>query len=579
VKSGEITLAAMVERCRVVPSVTPCSEIDEAFGGEWDGSSVLVTNPAGEVGLLGRASFLSRMAGRYGYGRSLWGRQPVGAVATWGVSVVHPSTTIVQAAALIVDTVDGYRDLPVVDDEGTPLGIVRPVVLMRALADQTALRAATDQLTGVASRARFMEELALRVAALDQKPGAVIVAFLDLDRLKPVNDLFGHTLGDALLRSVAGRLAGAIKPKDLLGRLGGDEFAVVTSVKSMSEQDLQEKALAVGEKLRLALTHRDKALPKRAESRASIGVAFTSVVLEDSEPLLTAADEAMYAAKVAGGDRVRLGGLTTVQGRSVPTEDLSLIYQPVIDVRTGQVTAVEALLRIRGENGLLTFPAERMQQAVRAGSTLALDLWVLSRACSDMARWEAKCVNTPRRINVNLAPQSVCEPQFALELLGVIDASGLARDRVCIELSEHAGFDDLVRATPQLVTLTEAGVGLALDDMGATFGALRLLGSVLPIDCVKVDRSIIEGCGLGSAFDDEMLVLVARLAERFSIDVVAEGVENGLEDAAVRRNGIHQIQGFLHSVPLVEADLLSFLADRIRASEAVLPWSRVPAPH
>ncbi|NTV39037.1 MAG: EAL domain-containing protein [Demequinaceae bacterium] len=569
-KSSEITLAAMVERCRVVPSGTPCSEIDEAFGGEWDGSSVLVTDRDGAVGLLGRASFLSKMAGRFGYGRSLWGRQPVGAVATWGVALVHPTTTIVQAAALIVDSVEGYRDLPVVDDDGKPLGIVRPVVLMRALADQTALRAATDQLTGVASRARFMEELALRVAALEAKPGAVIVAFLDLDRLKPVNDLFGHTLGDALLRSVAGRLAGAIKPKDLLGRLGGDEFAVVTTVKPMSEQDLQEKSLAFGEKLRLALTHRDKALPKRAESRASIGVAFTSVALEDSEPLLTAADEAMYAAKVAGGDRVRLGGLTTVHGRSVPTEDLSLIYQPVIDVRTGHVTAVEALLRVRGDNGLLSFPAERMQQAVRAGSTLALDLWVLSRACTDMARWDADSVNTPRRVNVNLAPQSVCEAEFARELLGVIDASGLARDRVCIELSEHAGFDDLVRATPQLVTLTEAGVGLALDDMGATFGALRLLGSVLPIDCVKVDRSIIEGCGLGLAFDGEMLVLVSRLAERFAIDVVAEGVETGQEDEAVRRNGIHQIQGFLHSVPLVESDLLAFLADRPVTSEKVL---------
>jgi len=570
VKSGEITLAAMVERCSVVPSATPCSEIDEAFGGEWDGSSVLVTDRDGAVGLLGRASFLSKMAGRYGYGRSLWGRQPVGAVATWGVPVVHPSTTIVQAAALIVDSVEGYRDLPVVDDEGKPFGIVRPVVLMRALADQTALRAATDQLTGVASRARFMEELALRVAALDETPGVVIVAFLDLDRLKPVNDLFGHTLGDALLRSVAGRLAGAIRQKDLLGRLGGDEFAVVTSVKPASEAHLQEAALAFGEKLRISLTHRDKTLPKRAESRASIGVAFTSVALMDAEPLLSAADEAMYAAKVAGGDRVRLGGLSAAQGRAVPTEDLSLSYQPVVDVRTGRVTAIEALLRIRGDDGLLSFPAERMQQAVRAGSTLALDLWVLSRACADMARWEAAQVHTPPRVNVNLAPQSVCEPGFARDFLTAIDASGLARDRVCIELSEYAGVDDLVRATPQLVTLTKAGVGLALDDMGATLGALRLLGSVLPIDCVKVDRSIVEGCGLGLAFDGEMLALVTRLAERFSIDVVAEGVETRQEDAAVRRNGIHQIQGFLHSVPLVESDLLVFLADRLVTSEKVL---------
>jgi diguanylate cyclase (GGDEF)-like protein len=479
-----------------------------------------------------------------------------------------------------VDSIEGYRDLPVVDDEGEPLGIVRPVRVMRALADHTAHQAATDQLTGVASRARFIEELSVRVERLDSGPGVVIVAFVDLDRLKPVNDLFGHTLGDALLRSVAKRLAAAVGPDDVVGRLGGDEFAVVTSVGSAPNLEIEEFALALGERLRSAVARRDRQLPKKAASHASVGVAFTSSPLVDVEPLLVSADEAMYAAKVAGGDRVRLGGRAAEVGRAVRTDDLMLMYQPVIDVRTGEVTAVEALLRNRGESGLLEFPAERMQQAVRTGSTLALDAWVLSQACADMARWDASSVRLPRRLHVNLAPQTVCEPHFATALLAAIDATGFATERVCLELSECAGVDDLLRAVPQFLALTEAGARLALDDMGATLGALRLLGGSLPIDCVKVDRSVIEGCGLGLAFDGEMLDLVARLADRFAIEVVAEGVETAHEDDAVRRSGIHHIQGFLHSKPLVEADLLLFLD--CEEGSRVIPrsaLSSVDAPH
>jgi EAL domain-containing protein (putative c-di-GMP-specific phosphodiesterase class I) len=244
----------------------------------------------------------------------------------------------------------------------------------------------------------------------------------------------------------------------------------------------------------------------------------------------------------------------------VPTDDLLLVYQPVVDVRTGAVTAVEALLRVRKPDGSLAFPAARMQQAVRSGSTLALDRWVLSQACAAMARWDAEgATNVPPRVNVNLAPQSVSSPTFGSQLLFEIDASSLARERVCLELSEYTGVEDLVRATPQLALLAESGVRLALDDMGATLGALRLLGTALPIECVKVDRSVIEGCGRGLAFDSEMLDLVLRLADRFDIEVVAEGVETLSEDDAVRRTGIHQIQGFLHSRPLAECDLLPFL--------------------
>lgn len=556
----ETTVGSMIEQCRVVAATTPCELVDREFEGASHESSVLVRASDGSIGLLGRTAFLSLMAGRYGYGRSLWGKRPVAALATWGVPLLRLTTTTVEAAALIVDGAEGYRDLPVVDEHGEPLGIVRPVRVMRALAEQTAHRVATDELTGVASRSRFIEELDLRLCELSVTPGAVVVAFLDLDRLKPVNDIFGHTVGDALLRSVATRLRSALAPGDLLGRLGGDEFAVVMSLGLATDEQLESGAIALGERLRAALLHPDPSLPALAQSRASIGVAVTSTVAIESGALLTSADGAMYAAKVAGGDRVCFAGSAVSMTPNLSTDNLELVYQPVVDARDGHVIAVEALLREFGSDGGFEFPADRVEQVARAGAALELDRWVLSQACAAMVRWSARDEHSaPSRVHVNLAPESVCRADLADVILETVQESGLAADRICLELSEHVGVEDLVLATPQLATLAAAGIRLALDDMGATFGALRMIGTSLPIDCVKVDRSVIVGCGRGAAFDVEMLALVARLADQFSIEVVAEGVETDREDDAVRRTGVNYIQGFLHSRPLTEEDLLPFL--------------------
>lgn len=561
---GAITVERMIEPCDVLDAETPCDDVDAALRLGWETGSILVRSADGSLGLLSKGLFLATMAGRYGYGRSLWGKRPVGALALWGVTRIRPHTTITEAAALLVDGADGYRDLPVVDDDGAPIGLVRPVRLMRALADHTAHRAATDQLTGVASRARFLEELQSRLkgrADVGATPAsAVVVAFLDLDRLKPVNDMLGHSMGDALLRSVARRLGESLGPGDVLGRLGGDEFAVLTSVQPQSPEDLCARALAFGERLRAALARRDPELPAQAESRASIGVAPAEERDTTVDDLLVRADQAMYAAKAAGGDRVRVAGRCG-GARALETDDLLLVYQPVVDTGTGELTAVEALLRARLEDGRLEFPAGRFDRAARAGLTAELDRWVLARACADMMRWSQEWGElAPARVHVNLAPETVTLPGLAEMVIDTIAASGLEPGRVCLELSEYAGVDDLVAATGQLTALSAAGIGLALDDMGATLGALRLLGTAMPIDCVKVDRSVIAGCGRGSAFDAEMLALVARLAGQFGVDVVAEGVETELEDAAVLRGGVSKVQGFLHSVPLVEADLRDFAA-------------------
>lgn len=562
--AGGVTLVGMVEPCPVVDAETPCSDVEGVVSAAADVSSLVVRGANGEIGLLPRAAFMSRMAGRYGYGRSLWGRQPVSALTTWQVPAVHELTHIVDAAALMFDDADGYRDLPVVDEAGEPIGVVRPVHVMRALAELTARRAATDELTGAASRAHFIEELDGRVDALADNDGsAVLVAFLDLDRLKPVNDLFGHSLGDALLRSVARRIGEVVRDSDVVGRLGGDEFAVIESVSAMDRSDAEEQALALGERLRGALAVPDPALPAEAESRASIGVA---VAMGDTEAsaVLRAADEAMYAAKSAGGDRVRLGLDGAAHRPAVSTQGLSLVFQPVVDARLGAVTSVEALLRERHSDGSSAFPVGRMRHVARSGGTLALDRWVLSRACAQMVAWsQADPDAAPTRVHVNLAPESLRSEGLASAVISTIDASGLRRDRVCLELSEHSGIDDLSAALPQLVAIHEAGIALALDDMGATLGALRMLGSTLPVDTVKVDRQLVVGAGKGLPFDAEMLSLMARVSDLHALEVIAEGVETQPELQAVLDAGIARVQGFLFARPL-DADAVTGFARQLR---------------
>jgi len=559
--SGGVTLAGMVEACPIVHGETSCADLEGIVSGASEVSSLVVRGSGGEIGLLPRAAFMSRMAGRYGYGRSLWGRQPVSALTTWTVPAVLEHTRVVEAAALMFDDAEGYRDLPVLDDAGEPIGVVRPVNVMRALAELTARRAATDELTGAASRAHFIEELDARVGALAAVHGrAVLIAFLDLDRLKPVNDLYGHSLGDALLRSVARRVGAAIGGSDMLGRLGGDEFAVIASVLAADRADAEDQAVALGERLRAALAVPDPELPAEAESRASIGVAVATGDTPASA-VLRAADEAMYAAKSAGGDRVRLGLGDAPHRPAVATHGLSLVYQPVVETLSGAVTSVEVLLRETFPDGSLGFPVERMRRVARSGGTLALDRWVLARACAHMVEWShSDPEHAASRIHVNLAPESLREEGLADAVITTIDASGLARDRVCLELSEHSGTEDLTAALPQLVAVHRAGIALALDDMGATLGALRMLGSTLPVDTVKVDRQVVVGAGRGLAFDVEMLALISKLCDLYALEVIAEGVETPEELQAVRDAGIDRVQGFLYSRPLGADAVVAFAA-------------------
>lgn len=572
-------LADLVSAPVVIAPSDTCEAVDVGFRTRWSGSSVLVAprDPAGPYGMVARKDFLTTMTGRYGFGRSLWGRRPVADVARWDVPRVDVTASLTEAAERLA-TGDGYQDMMVTGVDGTPVGILDPTTLMEALAAELAHEASHDHLTGVTSRSRFVDGLREHCATARSEGGAVVLAFLDLDRLKEVNDSLGHSFGDALLHSVATRLAASAGPGDVVGRLGGDEFALVRLLGPQSPDDTwRVRALELGDTLRATVAAHDPALPVPAHSRASVGLAVGAGALLDADRLLRDADLAMYGAKKAGGDRVRLAGADTapaevpdagpgapadpdagLRGAGLDVDALEVHYQPIAGTVDGSVREVEALLRGRDADGRLTGPAEPLDRAARAGLSLDLDLWVLARACRDLAVWQQDLRDAaPGVVDVNLSPAALEEPELAERVLHVLDATGTARAAVRLELSEAASDAQIALAHPALRTLGDAGVPIALDDLGGAMSGLRHV-TRLPVDVLKIDRSVVAGM-LDEPLDALLVELVHRMAAERGMAVVAEGVETQAQLDALRVAGVPLVQGFLVARPMPAADLAAYL--------------------
>ena len=552
-------LRGLVEPVTVVASTTTCGEVERSFRNRWTSSSIIVTSPTtgGDPGTVSRARFLATMAGHRGYGRLQWDTRPIGDLAQWKVPLPR-SASLPQAVALLGNDRDIDHDLVVVDDDQRPLGIIRPVRLMQALADLAVHQAATDGLTGGTSRTHFVGLLTQRLADLGKGTGAVIVAYVDLDRLKAVNDALGHSWGDALLRSVVRRIRSRLQPTDVLGRLGGDEFAVARCLSAAEVPDATRLAAELGEDLCAAVAQPDPRLPSAAHSTASVGIAVATSAGTSSDAVLHAADQAMYVAKVAGGNQSCLAGSAAPQPRAwAEGRHLEVVYQPIVDLVEGRTVAVEALLRHRNDDGGLDGPAVALEDAARAGMSLDLDRWVLERACGDMAAWRDELgEQAPAAVHVNLAPDSLSHPDLVTCLLAAIDASGLPRGCVRLELSERAGVPDLMRALGRLEEIARAGVRIALDDLGASLDTLRLLDR-LPIETIKLDRSVVVGAGAREPVDSEVLSLVVRLSRRFGLEIVGEGVEEPLDEMTLRCAGVGLAQGFRYSHPLPAEEVVA----------------------
>jgi diguanylate cyclase (GGDEF)-like protein/PAS domain S-box-containing protein len=430
------------------------------------------------------------------------------------------------------------------------------LVTTRDISDEEALRNQVahltfhDGITGLPNRSYFEERT--REVLSGRMSGHVAVIFLDLDGFTSVNDSVGHASGDYLLGQAARRLRGAVRPDDTLARWGGDEFAVLleTGGDAQIAVDLAERLVRAVSQEPFRVADRDVALT------ASVGVAFA----EDEMPsgdLIRNADVAMARAKDLGGRRVEVFAaqmhadvvrrleLAADLQRALIEHQFAIEYQPVVDLATSRVTAVEALVRWwRGSE--FVPPDQFLGPAEDTGLIVPLGEWILHEACREVAAWRASSWDIG--LSLNLSARQITAPRFVETVEEALAESGLPASALTLEVIEEMLVEDAEETVKRLSELRSLGVRLAIDDFGTGYASLAFLRQ-LPVDMIKIDPSFVSGLGR-----DETLTLLTRTIVRLGHDlgliVVAEGIERPEQLELLREMGCTKGQGFLVARPM-----------------------------
>jgi diguanylate cyclase (GGDEF)-like protein len=422
----------------------------------------------------------------------------------------------------------------------------------------------TDELTGLPNRRALTERLDLALQAGQRHGTATAVLLVDLDRFKQVNDTLGHHHGDVLLRAVAGRLGAAFRPEDVVARLGGDEFAVLLP-------DVHDAATAE----RLARECLDALLEPLVLDdltlavEASVGLALAPDDGEDRHALLRAADIAMYEAKhhgqgLARYDRamdvntpMRLALLGDLR-RALHSRELYLEYQPKVDLPTGAVRSVEALVRWRHPERGIVPPLEFVPAAEDSGLILPLTLYTLREAAAQARVWLD--AGTDLQVAVNLSPRCLVEPELPRLVREVLADHGVPSALLRLEVTESTIMVDPARALAVLAELRASGIALSIDDFGTGYSSMSYLQR-LPVDELKIDRSFVAELVAGRG--DEVLVRSSiELGHDLGLRVVAEGVEDESTLAALADLGCDVVQGYHLARPMAATAVTEWLQAR-----------------
>jgi len=429
------------------------------------------------------------------------------------------------------------------------------------------LRASHDSLTGLANRAALTERLQTSFGpGVDRRAQQESLLFIDIDDFKDVNDSVGHEGGDALLTQLAARLNSCVRAQDLVARLGGDEFAVVV----LEDAD-GSTAIEVAERILNALHAPFIVNGARLAINVSIGVAQRRPTTNDATELLRQADFAMYMAKGGGKARYQLfdaqmhenmaagSALKTDLGVAVPSGQLRLDYQPVADLRTGEILGVEALVRWQHPTLGLLAPANFIALAEETGDIEAVGCWVLETATRQVAAWRETmehCANL--WVSVNLSAHQLRNPYSLAAIQCILADPTVEADKIVLEVTETALASDVDGGIAALNTLKRFGVRIAIDDFGTGFSSLSTLAS-LPVDILKIDRSFVSGQPVAGP-SVPMLEGILGLADKLSLKVIAEGVESLEQLDLLRTLGCTMGQGYLLARPAPGPALESLLA-------------------
>lgn len=442
-----------------------------------------------------------------------------------------------------------------------------------------------DALTGLPNRLRLAAHLEAALVRARATGRGVGVFFMDLDQFKLVNDSWGHDTGDALLTVVAARLAAAVRRGELVARVGGDEFVIVT-------EDVAVAADAVELAGRL-LTVFDRPVALQSSHiivTSSVGVAFASpsVHAVTAEDLLREADTAMYRSKVRGGASVVLfdESMRTETAHRIALEgslrgalergEIHLHYQPIVDLRTGQTTGFEALMRWQHPQRGMISPVEFIPVAEDTGLIVRLGRWAISRATTDLSEWRKAYGDLS--VSVNLSPRQLRDPKLIDDVRQALRDSGLPGSALCLEITESTLMEDADATMASLEALKALGVRLAADDFGTGYSSLAYLRT-FPFDQVKVDRSFVAGLE-GRGDDDVIVGAVLSMAKALSLSTVAEGIETAGQRDRLLTLGADAGQGWLFSAAMPAAGAARHLHTATSESPSTMPIQpsrRVPS--
>ena len=436
-------------------------------------------------------------------------------------------------------------------------GIARDISDQKRAEEIISFQAYHDQLTRLPNRSLFRDRLDLALTQARRLSRPLAVLFVDIDRFKLVNDTYGHSEGDALLRGVAARLSGALRRSDTLARVGGDEFMMLLpEVRGAEDAEaIAQKVLAALE-TPLVLSHGD------FRATVSIGIAMYPTDGETCETLMQHADIAMMQVKRSGknGFRFYAPELNTChQGRLALENDLrvaldrgqfELHFQPQVSLSRRRVIGVEALLRWNHpDNGLIT-PSTFVPIAEEVGLISDISHWVLEQACAQLATWR-KRGHDQVKMSLNLAPKDFERGDIVASVTECIARHELPPDRVTLEITEHMMMQDTPGVTAKVRALREIGVGIAIDDFGTGYSALAYLQK-LPISTLKIDRSFVKD--LGGLMTNPIISAIIGIARGFDLELIAEGVEHPQQAAMLRALGCDVMQGYYFARPVRAED-------------------------
>jgi diguanylate cyclase (GGDEF)-like protein/PAS domain S-box-containing protein len=451
---------------------------------------------------------------------------------------------------------------------GEPAGMIAvaaDITGRKRLEKQLRHQAFHDPLTGLPNRALFHDRLEHALARIARHGGLLGVLLLDLDGFKTVNDSLGHAAGDELLGVVAKRLRAAVRPSDTVARLGGDEFVVlVEDASHAGEADAVAERLLATLAEPVTLAGRDTPI----SAGASVGIVTTNGSAPGGD-LLRDADIAMYLAKGQGGGwrrfepTMRAAAVQRIEleadlRRAVQHGEFTLRYQPIVELDSGRLSGVEALVRWQHPTRGLLAPGSFIPLAEETGLLLPIGRWVLRHACQQVRAWQATIPGHRQLgISVNLSAVELAQPNLVAEVAQALAEAGLQAQHLTLELTESLLVDDTDTTVAKLNALKALGVQLAIDDFGTGYSSLAYLRR-LPIDILKIDKVFVDAV----ANDTEASALaqaIIKLAATLRLTPVAEGIEHADQLQRLRELRCHYGQGYHFAKPLDEHQLTALL--------------------